>query len=167
VEEPVPQENVDALKHVTDHVPFPIATGERLLTRWDFREVLEKQAAAFIQPDGSHVGGVSELKKVANMAEVYYVPLLPHCAIGPVAFAACLQVDAAVPNFLVQEQVDACLGNGLLETDFQVSGGHVALPTQPGLGFTLNEAEAQQNVEYREELGGQFYHPADASIVDW
>jgi galactonate dehydratase len=167
VEEPVPQENVDALKHVTDHVPFPIATGERLLTRWDFREVLEKQAAAFIQPDGSHVGGVSELKKVANMAEVYYVPLLPHCAIGPVAFAACLQVDAAVPNFLVQEQVDACLGNGLLESDFEVIGGHVALPTQPGLGFTLNEAEAQQNVEYREELGGQFYHPADASIVDW
>jgi galactonate dehydratase len=167
VEEPVPQENVDALKYVTDHVPFPIATGERLLTRWDFREVLEKQAAAFIQPDGSHVGGVSELKKVANMAEVYYVPLLPHCAIGPVAFAACLQVDAAVPNFLVQEQVDACLGNGLLETDFRVIGGHVALPTQPGLGFTVNEAEAQQNVEYREELGGQFYHPADASIVDW
>ena len=167
VEEPVPQENVDALKLVSDKVPFPIATGERLLTRWDFREVFEKHAAAYIQPDASHVGGVSELKKVANMAEVYYMHVLPHCAIGPVAFAACLQVDAAIPNFLAQEQVDACLGNGLLEENFVVSGGHVALPTRPGLGFTINEAEAQQNVEYREELGGQFYHPADGSVVDW
>jgi galactonate dehydratase len=167
VEEPVPQENVDALKLVADKVPFPIATGERLLTRWDFREVFEKHAAAYIQPDASHVGGVSELKKVANMAEVYYMHVLPHCAIGPVAFAACLQVDAAIPNFLAQEQVDACLGNGLLEENFVVSGGHVALPTRPGLGFTINEAEAQQNVDYREELGGQFYHPADGSVVDW
>ena len=167
VEEPVPQENVDALKLVSDKVPFPIATGERLLTRWDFREVFEKHAAAYIQPDTSHVGGVSELKKVANMAEVYYMHVLPHCAIGPVAFAACLQVDAAIPNFLAQEQVDACLGNGLLEENFVVSGGHVALPTRAGLGFTINEAEAQQNVEYREELGGQFYHPADGSVVDW
>ena len=167
VEEPVPQENVDALKLVADKVPFPIATGERLLTRWDFREVFEKHAAAYIQPDASHVGGVSELKKVANMAEVYYMHVLPHCAIGPVAFAACLQVDAAIPNFLAQEQVDACLGNGLLEENFVVRGGHVALPTRPGLGFTINEAEAQQNVEYREELGGQFYHPADGSVVDW
>ena len=167
VEEPVPQENVGALKQVTDHVPFPIATGERLLSRWEFRQVLEQHAAAYIQPDGSHAGGISELKRIANMAEVYYVHVLPHCAIGPVAFAACLQVDAAIPNFLAQEQVDACLGNGLLEEDFQVVGGHVALPTAPGLGFRINEAAAQQDSEYREELGGEYYHPADGSLVDW
>jgi galactonate dehydratase len=167
VEEPVPQENVDALKQVTDHVPFPIATGERLLTRWDFREVFEKNAAAYIQPDASHAGGISELKRIANMAEVYYVHVLPHCAIGPVAFAACLQVDAAIPNFLIQEQVDVGLGNGLLEDNFQVIGGHVALPTLPGLGLRINESEAQRNIDYAEELGGEFYHPADGSIVDW
>lgn len=167
VEEPVPQENVEALKQVTDHVPFPIATGERLLTRWDFREVFEKNAAAYIQPDASHAGGISELKRIANMAEVYYVHVLPHCAIGPVAFAACLQVDAAIPNFLIQEQVDVGLGNGLLEDSFQVIGGHVALPTLPGLGLRINESEAQQNIDYTEELGGEFYHPADSSIVDW
>jgi galactonate dehydratase len=167
VEEPVPQENVDALKLVSDHVSFPIATGERLLTRWGFREVFEKHAAAYIQPDASHVGGVTELKKVANMAEVYYMHVLPHCAIGPVAFAACLQVDAVTPNFLVQEQGDGCLGNGLLEDDWQVAGGHVALPRLPGLGLQINEPEAQQNIEYSEELGGEFYHPADGSIVDW
>jgi galactonate dehydratase len=167
VEEPVPQENVAALKQVTDHVPFPIATGERLLSRWEFRQVFEQQAAAYIQPDASHAGGISELKKIANMAEAYYMHVLPHCAIGPVAFAACLQVDAVIPNFLIQEQVDACLGDGLLEVDWQVAGGYVALPTRPGLGFDLIEREAQQHVEYREELGGEFYHPADGSVVDW
>ena len=104
VEEPIPQENVDALKEVSDHVPFPIATGERLLSRWEFREIFEKQAVSYIQPDGSHAGGITELKKIANMAEVYYIHIMPHCAIGPVAFSACMQVDAVVPNFLVQEQ---------------------------------------------------------------
>lgn len=167
VEEPVPQENVDALKLVCDHVPFPVATGERLLTRWEFRQVLEKQAAAFIQPDCSHAGGITEVKKIANMAEVYYVHVAPHCAIGPVAFAACMQVDAVIPNFLAQEQVDPGLGNGLLETDLKVVNGHIELPTAPGLGFTINEAEAQQNISYQEELGGEYYHPADNSIVDW
>jgi galactonate dehydratase len=168
VEEPVPQENVDALKLVSDHVTFPIATGERLLTRWGFREVFEKQAVAYIQPDTSHVGGISELKRVANMAEVYYMHLMPHCAIGPVAFSASLQVDAAVPNFLVQEQVDACLGDGLLKEPWQVKDGHIELPTKPGLGFEINEKEAEQNIGlYEEELGGEFYYETDGSVADW
>ena len=167
VEEPVPQENVDALKLVADHVSFPIATGERLLTCWEFRQVLEKQAAAFIQPDCSHAGGITEMKKIANMAEVYYVHMAPHCAIGPVDFAACMQVDAVIPNFLVQEQVDPGLGDGLLVTNFKVVNGYIDLPAAPGLGFTINEAEAQQNIIYKEELGGEYYHPADNSVVDW
>ena len=98
VEEPVPQENVDALKQVSDHVIVPVATGERLLSRWEFRKVFETQAAAYIQPDVSHAGGITEVKKIANMAEIYYVHIMPHCAIGPIAFSACLQVDAVVPN---------------------------------------------------------------------
>jgi galactonate dehydratase len=167
VEEPVPQENVDALKLVSDHVPFPIATGERLLTRWGFREVFEKHAVALIQPDGSHVGGITELKKVANMAEVYYMHIMPHCAIGPVAFAACMQVDAVVPNFLMQEQVDACLGDGLLKENWQVKNGYVELPRRPGLGFEIDETEAEQNIHYAEELGGEFYYPSDGSVADW
>src|ERR1044072_330559 len=88
---------------------FPYTTlfrsGERLLSRWEFRQVLEKQAVAFIQPDASHAGGITELKKIANMAEIYYIHAMPHCAIGPVALAACLHVDAAIPNFLIQETV--------------------------------------------------------------
>jgi galactonate dehydratase len=167
VEEPVPQENVDALKLVADHVPFPIATGERLLTRWGFREILERGAAALLQPDVSHVGGISELKKVANMAEVYYVHMMPHSAIGPVAFSACLHVDAAVPNFLIQEQIDQGLGEGVLRQPWQVRDGHIELPVQPGLGFEIDERALEQEARYQEELGGEFYHPADGSVADW
>jgi galactonate dehydratase len=168
VEEPVPQENVDALKLVSDHVPFPIATGERLLSRWEFRQVCEKQAAAFLQPDASHAGGMTELKKIANMAEVYYIHLMPHCAIGPVAFSACMQVDAVIPNFLIQEQVDVGLGGGILREEWQVREGHVDLPTRPGLGFEIEESEACRTLErYDEELGGELYHPSDGSVADW
>ena len=167
VEEPVPQENVDALKLVSDQVTFPIATGERLLTRWQYREVFEKHAVSLIQPDVSHVGGITELKKVANMAEVYYMHIMPHCAIGPVALAAALHVDAVVPNFLIQEQIDASLGYGLLKKDWQVVNGHIELPTKPGLGFDINEEEAQQNITYTEELGGEFYYDQDGSVSDW
>ncbi|MEX0762242.1 MAG: galactonate dehydratase [Dehalococcoidia bacterium] len=168
VEEPVPQENVDALKMVSDHVTFPIATGERLLSRWEFRQIFEKQAVALLQPDVAHAGGISELKKIANMGEVYYMHIMPHCAIGPVAFSSCMQVDAAVPNFLIQEQVDVGLGEGLLEQPWQVKDGHIDLPTKPGLGFEINEKEAQQNLGiYEEELGGEFYYENDNSVADW
>ena len=167
VEEPVPQENVDALKLVSDHVSFPIATGERLFTRWGFREVLEKQAVSLIQPDGSHVGGITELKKVANMAEVYYVHIMPHCAIGPVALTACMHVDAVVPNFLVQEQIDQGLGEGILREPWQVIDGHIALPTKPGLGFEIDESALQEECEYTEELGGEYYYDNDGSVADW
>jgi galactonate dehydratase len=167
VEEPVPQENVEALKLVSDHVPFPIATGERLLTRWGFREVFEKHAVALIQPDGSHVGGISELKKVANMAEVYYMHIMPHCAIGPVALSACLQVDAAVPNFLMQEQVDFGLGHGFIKEPWVVKDGHIDLPTKPGLGIEIDEQAVAKSVEPREELGGEFYYENDGSVADW
>ena len=167
VEEPIPQENVDALKEVSDHVPFPIATGERLLSRWEFREIFEKQAVSYIQPDGSHAGGITELKKIANMAEVYYIHIMPHCAIGPVAFSACMQVDAVVPNFLVQEQIDAGLGEGLLVEPWQVIDGHIELPTKPGLGFDLIESEVKKTIEYSEELGGELYYENDGSVADW
>ena len=167
VEEPVPQENVDALKEVSSKVPFPIATGERLLTRWGFREIFEKQAVAYIQPDTSHVGGISELKRVANMAEVYYMHIMPHCAIGPVAFTASLHVDAAVPNFLIQEQIDQGLGAGLLTADWQVVDGHIELPTGPGLGIDIDEEALTPACAYTEELGGEHFYETDGSVADW
>lgn len=167
VEEPVPQENVDALLEVANKVPFPIATGERLLTRWGFREIFEKRAVAYIQPDTSHAGGISEMVKIANMAEVYYMHIMPHCAIGPVAFTASLHVDAAVPNFLIQEQIDQGLGAGLLTEDLKVVDGHIELPTKPGLGIDIDEAAVAEGCEYTEELGGEHYHETDGSVTDW
>ena len=168
VEEPVPQENIDALKLVSDHVPYPIATGERLLSRWEFRDVIEKQAVAYLQPDTSHAGGITELKKIANMAEVYYIHIAPHCAIGPVAFSASLHVDAVVPNFLIQEQIDVGLGAGLFKDEWQVIDGHIELPTKPGLGFEIDEKEAEQILDtYTEELGGEYYYDTDGSVADW
>ena len=158
VEEPVPQENVDALKHVSDHVPFPIATGERLLSRWEFRTIFEKNAVAYYPARRIACRRGSELKRIANMAEVYYMHIMPHCAIGPVAFSACMQVDAAVPNFLIQEQVDAGLGEDLLQAPWVVRDGHIDLPTRPGLGFDLIPKEAEQNIGvYEEELGGGIF----------
>ena len=167
VEEPVPQENVDALKLVSDHVPFPIATGERLLSRWEFRQIFEKGAVSYIQPDGSHAGGITELKKIANMAEVYYMHIMPHCAIGPVALAACMQVDAVTPNFLIQESVGPDWLMDVIEEPWPVNGGYIELPTQPGLGFTINEAEVQKQHTYTEELGGEFFYDQDGSVADW
>ena len=112
-------------------------------------------------------GGISELKRVANMAEVYYMHTMPHCAIGPVAFAACLQVDAAVPNFLIQEQVDAGLGEGILKAPWKVVEGHIALPARPGLGIEVDESVLRDPHVPQEELGGKYYHASDGSVADW
>ena len=94
--------------------------------------------------------------------------IAPHCAIGPVAFSASLHVDAVVPNFLIQEQIDAGLGDGLFIADWQVTDGHIELPTKPGLGFEIDEKEAEQTLDtYPEELGGEFYYDTDGSVADW
>lgn len=168
VEEPIPQENRDSLVVVSRAVPFPIATGERLLSRWEFRELFESNAVAIIQPDVSHCGGMTELKKIANMAEVYYVHTAPHCSIGPVAFSSCMQVDACIPNFFIQEQVDASLGNGLLLEDWKVESGYIDLPSKPGLGFEIDEDVACRIVDSNQpELGGDQWFHEDGSVADW
>jgi len=167
VEEPVPQENVDALKLVSDHVPFPIATGERLLSRWEFRTIFEKQACAYIQPDGAHAGGISETKRIANMAEVYYIHIMPHCAIGAVALAACLHVDAAVPNFLIQEMTGPEQVSGPVRLAWKLADGHMELSTTPGLGVEVDEREVAAMSARTEELGGEWFHESDNSVADW
>ena len=94
--------------------------------------------------------------------------IAPHCAIGPVAFSASLHVDAVVPNFLIQEQIDPGLGDGLFVEDWQVLDGHIELPTKPGLGFEIDTKEAEQTLDtYPEELGGEYYYDTDGSVADW
>jgi galactonate dehydratase len=165
IEEPVLPENVDALVTVARSTTTPIATGERLFTRWGFREVLEKQAAAVLQPDLCHAGGISEVRKIAAMAEVYFAAVAPHNPLGPISLAAGLQVDACMPNFLCQEQVS--LGEGYLKQPFVVRNGFIDLPTAPGLGIELDDA-AVDALRYD---GGwqtpQLAHPDDGSFADW
>lgn len=167
VEEPVPQENIDALKLVSDHVPFPIATGERLLSRWEFRQIFEQQACAYIQPDGSHAGGISELKRIANMAEVYYIHTMPHCAIGPVALAACMQVDAVTPNFLIQESIGPEQLERAATLSWTLKDGYMELPTTPGLGVEVDEQVVNESATWTEELGGEHFYEDDGSVADW
>jgi len=164
IEEPVPPENIDALATVARSTSIPIATGERLFTKWGFREVLEKQAATILQPDLSHAGGILECKKIAAMAECYYAAIAPHCPLGPIALAACLQLDACTPNFLAQEHMT--LGDGYLKEPFKVMDGYIALPTKPGLGIELDE-EALADKYYDGSWETPRLWHEDGSVADW
>jgi galactonate dehydratase len=143
----------------------PIATGERLFTRWGFREVLEKQAAAVLQPDLCHAGGIAEVRKIAAMAEVYFAAVAPHNPLGPISLAAGLQVDACMPNFLCQEQVS--LGEGYLKQPFVVRDGFIDLPTAPGLGIELDDAAVDALRYDGSWQTPQLTHPDDGSFADW
>jgi galactonate dehydratase len=164
IEEPVLPENVDALVAVARSTSIPIATGERLFTRFGFREVLEKGAAVILQPDLSHAGGISEVRKIASMAETYFASIAPHCPLGPIALAACLQVDACAPNFLCQEQV--CLGEGYLKTPFVNEAGYIRVPEGPGLGIEVDEEAVMAKLYDGAWENPRLWHE-DGSLADW
>jgi galactonate dehydratase len=164
IEEPVLPENVDTLVTVARSTTIPIATGERLFTKWGFREVLEKQAAVILQPDLSHAGGILECKKIAAMAECYYAGIAPHCPLGPIALAACLQLDACIPNFIAQEHVTT--GIGYLKEPFQIIDGYIPLPTKPGLGIELDE-EAMADKLHDGTWDTPHLRHKDGSVADW
>jgi galactonate dehydratase len=142
IEEPVPPENLRALKKVADAVHLPIATGERLHTRFECRELFELQACDIVQIDPSHFGGIAEARKLAAWAESYYMLMAPHCVGGPVATAATLHLDACTPNFKIQEHfndfADAWV-KGAVEEYPEVVDGYFSLPDKPGLGVILRE----------------------------
>ncbi len=142
-EEPVPPENIDAMALVARQSAIPVATGERLFGRHGYRELFEKQAAAIIQPDPCHAGGILETKKIAAMAEPYYMRLAPHNPNGPVATAVCLHIAACTSNFLILEttlDTGAPWRDEMLTTPLPVQNGVMPLPTAPGLGIELNVA---------------------------
>lgn len=164
IEEPVQCQNVDVMADLARKTHIPIATGERIFTKWGFREVLEKGAASILQPDISHAGGIFEGRLIAGMAESYYAAVAPHCPLGPISLAAGIQLDAAIPNFLCQEQVS--LGEGYLKQPFVVKDGYVDLPTAPGLGIELDE-EAMADKIGHDWRNPQSFHPDDGSAIDW
>jgi galactonate dehydratase len=165
IEEPVQCQNVEVLADLAQKTHIPIATGERLFTKWGFREVLERRAASILQPDISHAGGIFEGRLIAGMAESYYAGIAPHCPLGCIALAACIQLDASIPNFLIQEQ--GSLGVGILKQPFVVKEGFVDLPTGPGLGIELDEEALTEHITQDDWKSPQSFHPDDGSVVDW
>ncbi len=163
VEEPCQAQNHQIMADIARSTYIPIATGERVFTKWGFREVLETGAASILQPDLSHAGGISEVRLIAAMGEAYYAQMAPHNPLGPISLAAGVHLAASIPNFLCQEQVS--LGEGYLKQPFTVKDGYLDLPTGPGLGIELDEEYvlSQLNHDYRP---AEVYDADDGSVVD-
>ncbi len=164
-EEVVQALNVDVMAALAKKTHIPLATGERIFTKWGFREILEKQAAMILQPDVCYAGGITELKIIAGMAEAYYAPIAPHNPNGPCSLAASLQIAASIPNFMVQERGDR--EHDLLAKPLPpVVDGYRPIPTGPGLGITIDENKLMDEVGEPREYKTQ-YDPDDGSVVDW
>ena len=175
IEEPVLSEHREALRDIANQTATPIALGERLYSRWDFKAILSDGLVDIIQPDPSHAGGITETRKIAAMAECYDVGLAPHCPLGPIALAACLQLDAACYNAVIQEQslgIHYNKSNDLLDyvTDpsvFAYADGHVAIPQGPGLGITVNEDAVARGVAAGHRWRPPVWRHKDGSFAEW
>lgn len=175
IEEPVLPENNEALKEIAQHTHIPIATGERMFSRWDFKGLLSNGYVDIIQPDLSHAGGITECKKIASMAEAYDVALAPHCPLGPIALASCLHVDATSHNAFIQEQslgIHYNEGNDLLDyindvSIFEYKDGHVTIPQGPGLGILINEEKVRKMAEVGHNWKNPIWRHRDGSVAEW
>ena len=164
IEEPVQCQNHDVMAEIARGTHLPIATGERVFTKWGFREVLEKKAAIILQPDPCHAGGITEVRLIAGMAEAYYASIAPHNPLGPIALAAGVQLAASIPNFLCQEQVT--LGEGYLKKPFVLRKGYLDLPAGPGLGVELDEEALAGKINH-DWKNREAYDEDDGSVMDW
>ena len=174
VEEPVLPEQVEALARVVASTTIPIATGERAYSRWDVKPLLDA-GVAIVQPDPQHAGGISEVRRIAALAELYGASVALHCPLGPVALAACLQLDLAIPNMLIQETgLGIHYDEGLSLTDylvdpdvFRVVEGHLVPPEGPGLGIEVDV----ERVEHAAAKGHRWRNPVwrheDGSFAEW
>ena len=175
VEEPVLCENLDAFEQLHRFTSIPLATGERLYTRWGFKELLERGCADIIQPDLSHAGGISETRRIAAMAETYDVALAPHCPLGPVALAACLQVDFACVNACIQEQsIGMAYNKGQEVGDylrdksvFRYENGFVPLLEGPGLGLDVDEDAVRGMEEPELAWKNPLWRLEDGCVTEW
>jgi len=165
-EEVVQALNVDIMAELARKTHIPLATGERIFTKWGFKEILEKRAATILQPDVCYAGGITELKIIAGMAEAYYSPLAPHNPNGPCSLAASLQIAASIPNFLIQEGGDREYSDLLAKPLPPVRNGHRPLLTDPGLGITIDENKLMAQVGEPNPYRTRF-DPDDGSVVDW
>jgi galactonate dehydratase len=155
-EEAVQPQNVDAMVQVSRSVNIPLATGERLYTKWGFKDLIEKQAVGVVQPDACHAGGILELKKIAAMAETYFIGFAPHNPYGPINTMAALHLAACTPNFLIQEGGHHEYG-ALVKGSFPgQKEGYFDLPEGPGLGVELDEDALAKYACARVERRGSY-----------
>jgi galactonate dehydratase len=164
IEEPINCQNHDVMAEIARGTHLPIATGERVFTKWGFREVLEKRAATILQPDLCHAGGITEVRLIAGMAEAYYAAIAPHNPLGPISLAAGVQLAASIPNFLCQEQLS--LGEGYLKQPFVLRQGYLDLPTGPGLGIELDEHALADKIGH-DWKNRELFDADDGSVLDW
>ncbi len=175
-EEVVLGEHPEALAQIAGHTSIPLALGERLYSRWDFKPFFASAAIDIAQPDVSHAGGISECRRIAAMAEAYDVAVAPHCPLGPLALAACLQVAAATPNFVIQEislgihynQADADLLTYLVDPSvLNVEQGSIAVLEGPGLGVTIDEARVRDAARDPHRWRNPVWRGPDGSLREW
>ncbi len=175
IEEPVLCENMELFPEIAKACNIPIATGERLFSRYDFKRLLQIGGVDIIQPDLSHAGGITEVKKIASIAEAYDVALAPHCPLGPIALAACLNVDATSYNAVIQEQsigIHYNVGKSVLDyvknkEDFIFTDGFVALPQKAGLGVEVNKELVIEENKNPHNWKNPVWHHADGSVAEW
>ena len=175
IEEPVLPENNEALREIAGSTSIPIATGERMYSRWQFKSLLVDGYVDIIQPDLSHAGGITECKKILSMAEAFDVAAAPHCPLGPIALASCLQVDATCHNAFIQEQslgIHYNRGGDLLDylankEVFRMEAGHVAIPDGPGLGIEIDEGRVRERAKTGHAWRNPLWRHADGSVAEW
>lgn len=174
IEEPVLSENYEVLANINDY-GIPIALGERLFSRWDFKNILSSGYVDIIQPDLSHAGGISETKKIVAMAEAYDIAVAPHCPLGPISLAAALQIDACTPNVFIQEQslgIHYNQTNDLLDylknpDVFKYEDGYIKILEKPGLGIEINETKVREMAKKSHNWKNPTWRNEDGTIAEW
>jgi len=175
IEEPLLSENPEGLAQIAQITSTPIALGERLYTRWDFKPFFQSNAVDIIQPDLSHAGGILECRKIAAMAEAYDVAVAPHCPLGPLALASCLQLAACTPNVAIQEMslgIHYNVGADLLtycsdKKELTPTGGFLPIPEGPGLGIAIDEDVVREADKDRHRWRNPVWRHEDGSIAEW
>lgn len=175
IEEPVLPENNDVLKHIYNYTSIPIATGERMFSRWDFKDVLQQGVVDIIQPDLSHAGGISEVRRIAAMAEAYDVTLAPHCPLGPISLASALHVDFVSANAAIQESsigIHYNKGYDLLDylsnpEIFEIKKGYISLFSNPGLGVSIDEDKLREAQKIGHDWSGPIWRSEDGNFSEW
>lgn len=175
IEEPVLPENIEALRDIVKHTSVPIATGERMFSRWDFKDLLAKGYVDIIQPDVSHAGGITECRKILSMAEAYDIAGALHCPLGPIALAACFQLDACCYNAFIQEQVIGVhynVNNNMMDylndkEVFSFKDGYVDIPNGPGLGIEIDEEKVREMAKIGHSWRNPVWRHTDGSVAEW